>query len=97
MIFVHVSGYFEIMDSPHKGQILGQKLDIPEALANSAIAAGASMLPEEEFAEIGFTADELAKYPNAYVQMNAPSQFHVKHAAAIQAVREYRAALGKEK
>ena len=97
MVFVLVSGTFEVMDTPHKGEAFGQRLDMPEHLVASAVLAGASLLPEDEFKELGFTPEELSQYPNAFAQAGAPAEFRAKHAAAIQAVREYRATLGKEK
>ena len=88
--YVNVGGPFEIMDTPHKIEVWGQPVEIPEALAHSAILDGAHLLPVEQFADHKFTADEL-KLTNARVQAGAPPEFHEKHKAAIQAAREYRA------
>jgi hypothetical protein len=92
MIYVLTHGTFEIADTPHKGEILGQQFDMPEPLAKSAILSGAHILPKAGFDAIGFTADDL-KFSNARLQAHAPAAFHTKHEAARLAVHEYRALL----
>ncbi len=89
--YVNVGGPFQIIDTPHKVEVWGQTIEIPDDLARGAILSGAHLLPADQFA--GFTADELAKYPNALAQVSAPPEFHKKLAAAIKAARDYRVEL----
>jgi hypothetical protein len=93
MLYVLTHGTFAIVDTPHKGEILGQQLDLSEDLAKSVILGGGHILPKEDFDALGFTKDEVAKYSNARLQMNAPDSFKTKHAAAQKAVWEHRARL----
>jgi len=95
MLYVNVGGPFEITDTPHKIETWGQPVEIPEDLARGAIADGAHLLPKDHFDRMGFSAEEL-KLTNARLQANAPASFHQKHAAAIQAARQYRETLKAE-
>jgi len=90
--YVLVGGPFEIMDTPHKVEIWGQVVEIPEDLARGAILSGAHLLPADQFAAQGFTADEL-KLTNARLQVSAAPEFHKKLDAAREAARAYRAEL----
>lgn len=92
MQYVLVGGPFEIMDTPHKVEVWGQPVEIPEDLARGAICHGALLLPKEEFDGLGFTEKEL-QFTNARVQIGAPPEFHRKLEGAIQAARDYRAKL----
>jgi hypothetical protein len=96
MVYVLTHGSFQIVDTPHKGETLGQKFDLSDELAKSAILSGACLLPEDKFTAIGFTADELAKYSNAVRQASAPASFHEKHAAALAEAIAHRQSLAAE-
>jgi len=91
MVYVLTHGSFQLVDTPIKGEVLGQKFDLTDQQARSLIGRGAALLPEEQFNGIGFTAEEIAKYPNARRQADAPASFHAKHEAALTAAREHRA------
>lgn len=100
--FHMVGGPFEITDHPefsgelHLQRVFGEALEMPDAVANRAIHEGAALLPEHVFAAVGFTAEEIAKYPNPRVQTNAPESWKAKHLAARIALHDYRAQLAKE-
>jgi hypothetical protein len=93
MQYVLVGGPFEIVDTPHKIEVWGQPVEIPDDLARGAILEGAHLLPKDQFDALGFPPEQVAKYPNARLQTGAPADFQQKHAAALQAAREYRAQL----
>jgi hypothetical protein len=95
MLYVLTHGSFQIVDTPHKGEVLGQKFDLPDDLAKREILRGAALLPEDAFNGIGFTPEEIGKYSNAVRQAAAPSSFITKHAQALTAVREYRMLLAE--
>lgn len=97
MQYVLIGGPFQIIDTPHKVEVWGQAVEIPEDLARGAMLSGALLLPKEEFDVLGFTADELAKYTNARVQAGAPEEFHQKLTAALQAARKYAAQLSADR
>jgi hypothetical protein len=96
MLFVLVSGSFQTIDTPHGADTFGQQVEMPEDLAASAILSGASLLPKDAFDSCGFSTEEIAAWPNARMQANAPAPFHAKHAKALQAVREYREKLSRQ-
>lgn len=97
--FVLIGGPFEIYDTPHKGDVhlfhctLGAQFEIAEEVGRCAIADGAALLPKDAFDAVGFTADELAKYPNAKKQSEAPKDVQAKLLAARIALHDYRAQL----
>lgn len=94
--YVMMGGPFEITDHPefsgqqHQERVFGDALEMPDALANRAISEGAALLPEKLFAAVGFTAEEIKKYPNARVQTNAPESWKQKHYKARLALHDYR-------
>lgn len=98
--FVLVGGPFEIYDSPFQGDshlyrcTLGASFEMPDETAHRAIAEGAPLLPKASFDALGFSAEEMKKYPNAKAQAAAPAEFHEKLLAARIAVHDYRAQLG---
>lgn len=96
MKYVLVSGSFEMVDTPHKGAVLGQEFDMTDEEARSAILSGAHLLPKPLFDSQGFTAEELAKHSNARLQANAPAAFLAKRDAAIEAAQKHRAQLIEE-
>jgi hypothetical protein len=93
MIYVLVSGTFEMLDTPHKGEVLGQQFDLTDDQAKSAILAGACLLPQDAFDDFGFNSEELKAYSNARRQAAAPAIFHAKHSAAVLAASGFRAQL----
>ncbi len=93
MLYVLVSGTFETLDTPHKGETFGQQFELPENLARSAILAGAQLVPKDAFDSCAFNEKEIAAYPNARLQADAPATFKAKFAKALTVAADYRAKL----
>jgi hypothetical protein len=93
MLYSLVSGSFEMLDSPHKGEVLGQEFELSAAQVQSAITDGrACLLPKEEFARLFADVDPklIAKYSNARLQSKAPPEFRAVLSAAIDAATKHR-------
>lgn len=95
-LFVLVSGSFQVMDTPHSGDVFGQVLELPQAIAHRAVQDGAALLPKELFDTLGFTVQEIAAWPNAKVRAEAPAEFQAKFKAALEALHVFRASLAGE-
>jgi hypothetical protein len=96
--FVLIGGPFQIVGTQFSGEAhtelpLGSVLEMPEELAHGAIRDGAAILPEETFQTLGFTKEELEKYPNAKLQTSATPEFHAKHKAGRMALHDLRESL----
>ncbi len=96
MLYILVSGSFQIWDSPHKGDVFGQQFDLTDELAASAIVSGAALLPKDKFDALGFNPEEVAANPNAIKRQTASAPFQVKFKKAIAAVSEYRTMLNRQ-
>lgn len=68
----------------------GQRVELPEAVADTVILGGGAFVPEDEFEALGFTTDELKNYQFPGQQANAPLSFHEKKTAAILAFQTRR-------
>lgn len=77
-----VGTHTEIFDTAFSFKRFGQLVEIPDALAQDAIAHGAALLPVAKFDSLGFTADELKRYWNPATHKNAPVDFTAKRNAA---------------
>lgn len=62
---------------PHLLKRLGQEIELPADIAVDVMTK-CPLLPASEFAEIGFTPDELKAYATPGAQMSAPPEFHEK-------------------
>ena len=71
----------------------GQKVQLAEDVAITAIAGGAALLPEEKFVAVGFTDEELKDYAYPGQREGAPEAFAAKLLAARIAVHDCRLAL----
>ena len=97
--YVSLGAAWETWDTPFSGDehleklVLGSVIEMPEEMAKKAIRAGASIIPQEMFDEVGFTPDELRAYPTTKAHANAPVEFLEKHKAVHIAWHEYRAQL----
>ena|ERR1043165_7887431 len=60
----------------------GQRIELPNDLAETVIRGGGAIIPEHEFEAIGFTADELKKYEFPGARVNAPQSFKDKFTEA---------------
>jgi hypothetical protein len=85
---------------------LGQPVEMDTAEANVIILGGGigqgfagaiALLPEEQFAEVGFTEAEIAKYAYPGARINAPEEFTAKYRAALIALHEYRMSIKEDK
>lgn len=56
----------------------GQKIELTEEEAHNAILGGAAVIPDAEFEALGFTDQELAKFPHVGQQVLAPVAFKDK-------------------
>lgn len=72
---------------------LGQSVELEPDFANELIAGGLALLPDEEFAELGFSAEELKRYGDAFARAAAPAEFGAKLRAGWVRVAEIRAEL----
>jgi len=62
---------------PHLLKRLGQEIELqPDVAADAMVKC--PLLPDADFAEIGFTADELKAFASPGAQMSAPPEFHEK-------------------
>ena len=75
----------------------GEAVDLDATLAKDIIGhpRGAALLPEPTFAEIGFTADELAAYATPGSHADAPPAFQAKKSAALIALNDLRTWLAR--
>lgn len=71
---------------------LGQSVELPEAIYRDAVHGGALLLTEEEFNGLGFTAEELEKYPTGGLQRFAPEAVREKLKAGGLIVHKMRTA-----
>lgn len=74
----------------------GQAIELTEEQAEEAMRGGCALLPADQFNSIGFTPDELKKYPTAGYQINAPKPFLEKRQAAWSKFGELYAALHQQ-
>ena len=72
----------------HHLDTYGQTVELTEQEFREAIAGHAPLLPESDFAAIGFTSAELAAGSTLGGLADAPPSFHAKHALALTRVRE---------
>jgi hypothetical protein len=80
LVYRNVGDYSEVCG--HKLNRFGQSVDLTDEQADEAIVGGAELLPEADFNDCGFTADELKKYPNPLKRMKAPEEFIEKYREA---------------
>lgn len=66
----------------------GQRAEIPKGMEREA--AKANCIPEEVFAEIGFTDDELSRYRFPGTHADAPPEFQEKKKQALTALHDLR-------
>ena len=62
---------------------LGQVINLTDEDADQARRGGACILPAQLFDEIGFTEEELKKYPTPADSFNAPIEFKFKRDLAL--------------
>lgn len=75
---------------------LGQPAELSAELANEAVLGGCAILPEETFAEIGFTEAECKQFAYPAQRTDASAEFAAKHKAALIAVHGWRESLATE-
>jgi hypothetical protein len=68
----------------------GQRVELPDGVARTAIAGGCALLPAEEFETIGFTAEEVERHPYPGDWESAPAELIAKRCAAHAAVARIR-------
>lgn len=80
----------------------GQKIELTEDIGNEYMRGCGSaegwrgsvaILPEEDFAELGFSADHLIKYSAPASHLGAPEDFLEKKKAAFERLQELRESL----
>lgn len=71
----------------------GQAIDLTQEQADQAMRGGCALLPADQFKALGFTPEELKKYPTAGFQSNAPKPFLEKRQNAWNKFGELYAAL----
>ena len=72
---------------------LGEFLMIDQTTANKTIVAGCQIMPDDIFASIGFTTDELAKFAKRETWLSAPESFIAKTDQMYAAYKANREAL----
>lgn len=93
MLYVLVAGTFETVDTPHKGEVLGQTFDLTQAEVQSAVVEGrACLMPKDEYDDLfaGVDPKLIEKHSNARTQANAPADFQAKLGAARDAAVRHR-------
>jgi hypothetical protein len=93
-IYRFVGDSADVYNPSYAFRRFGQKADLDDAQAQQLVAKRRlPLIPEAEFDAIGFTDDELAKYPSAISHMNAPAEFQRKKKTALIALEEFRHSL----
>lgn len=82
-----------VLDRGIKLDRFGQAVDVDEDLARIMILGNAAIIPEKDFQEIGFTAEELSRFALVWTHSEAPESFLAKKRAALIRYTEIRQAL----
>ncbi len=61
----------------------GQSVELDEQMAVEAMEGGCALLPADQFAEFGFTPEELSIFKEPGSDWNAPAEFKAKKKAAV--------------
>lgn len=77
-----VGSYCEIDNGRIKLERFGQRIELPENVAETVIRGGGAILPEADFNAIGFTEQEISLYAYPGQQATAPEVFQRKRAEA---------------
>lgn len=72
MEYVFVGTFVSLPDGRDIKQF-GSVIELPEDVAEHYITDGVQLVPKSDFDSIGFTPDELAKYPTVYMQNSTPA------------------------
>lgn len=88
--YLFVGSYCKIDGGRIKLERFGQRLELPDALAEIIVNGGGAILPEAQFDEIGFTEQELDQYAYPGRRLGAPEAFNAKVVEAHRAFCEYR-------
>lgn len=80
--YFFVGSYCEIDGGRIKLERFGQRIELPDEVAETVVKGGGAILPEAKFQEIGFTEQELSLYAYPGQRAGAPEVFNQKVAAA---------------
>jgi len=83
-----IGSHCEIWDTKYVFTRFGQLVEIPDDLAQDAIAHGAALVPAKTFDALSFTPDELKKFGKTGLHAKAPADFLTKRDAAWMKLRE---------
>lgn len=92
-IYRFVGDQADVYTPTYQFRRFGQKAEIDDVLAQQLIRKRIPLIPEAEFEAIGFTDDELAKFPTAISHMGATDEFKRKKKTALLALEEFRTSL----
>lgn len=71
----------------------GQAVELEDQQARDLVLGGSAIAPADDFAAIGFTEKELAKFGAFGAHANAPQEFVQKQKLALQASEQFRASV----
>jgi hypothetical protein len=94
-VYRFVGSYCEIDNGRIKMDRFGQRVEFSGDVADTVIRGGGAILPEEDFENLGFTADEQAAYAYPGQQESAPESFKTKRNEAHLAYCRLRAERGE--
>lgn len=86
-----VGSYCEIDGGRIKLERFGQRIELPDEVAETVIRGGGAILPEADFESLGFTEQEISLYAYPGQQIGAPEAFTRKQQEAHRAFCELHA------
>lgn len=89
--FLGDSASLTVNDDQRSLTRFGESVELNEDQIERAFSTNLPVIPEEAFHSVGFTNDELSKYPTAFAQASAPASFLEKKRAALQILHDLRA------
>ncbi|MGE5568544.1 MAG: hypothetical protein ACM3S5_05845 [Rhodospirillales bacterium] len=89
-VYHFVGSYTEIGGGRIKLERFGQRVELPDDLADNIVKGGGAILPEAEFNQLGFTEQELSLYAYPGQWEGAPEAFTSKQKAAHVAFAAYK-------
>jgi hypothetical protein len=92
-IYRFVGDHADVYNPPYNFRRFGQKAEMDEALAKHVVLLGVQLIPEAEFDAIGFSDEDISRYPSAISHMNAPDDFKRRKKTALMALHDFRESL----
>ncbi|CAB4130888.1 hypothetical protein UFOVP130_42 [uncultured Caudovirales phage] len=94
--FRFVGSYCEIDGGRIKLEQFGQRVELPDNVAEIVVRGNGAIIPEDQFTAIGFTDQELVDYAFPGQRAGAPEEFRERVKAAHIAFHDYRQSLEQQ-